>query len=100
MITIKAKYARTFFEKSIGLLGKIIIQPLFLQTRWGIHTFGMHEAIDIIILDKQTVVAWKERLQPNHIFLWNPKYKDVLELPKGSIQKLHIHQGVQIKVLA
>lgn len=99
MMIIKAKQASTFWQKSLGLLVTKKIKPLFFQTRWGIHTFGMTEPIDVVILDKQRVVAIKEDMKPNSIFLWNPKYKDVLELPKGSIEQWKIKQGSKIKIL-
>lgn len=101
MIIIKAKHAKTFWQKSKGLLGKQKIEPLFLQTRWGIHTFGMQEAIDVIILNKQQVVAMKANMSPNSIFVWNPKHHDVLELPPGSIKKLQVtlHQQIRIRAI-
>lgn len=98
MITIKAVHAKTFWQKTIGLIGKNTLQPLFLQTHWGIHTFGMRQSLDIIIFRKNTVVVFKENLKPNRIYLWNPKYQDVLELPPGSIQKLHIQKGTIISI--
>jgi hypothetical protein len=61
---------------------------MLLKTHFGIHTFGMKYPIDILILDQQNcVVARKENLKPNTIFLWNPRYETVLELPAGTIKK-------------
>jgi len=61
---------------------------LFIETRFGIHTFGMKVPLDVVILnDEDKVVKIKEDLMPGKIFVWNPKYKKILELPQGSITK-------------
>lgn len=76
------------WQKVVGLIGKNKTQPVYFQTRFGIHTFGIRKSIDIVILDKQNyVVKLKSNLQPNRIFVWNPKYEKVLELPGGTITK-------------
>ena|SRR5579883_1490365 len=76
------------FESMQGLLGKRTAEPIHFQTRWGIHTFFMHFPIDVIILDSTFhIVKMKKNLMPWHIFLWNPRYNHVLELPVGVIQK-------------
>ena len=98
MPTIQARYAKTWWQKTIGLIGLETIMPLFLQTRFGIHTLGMKQPIDVIILEKGEVVTIKENLQPNRIFFWNPWYTDVLELSTGTIQKLHIKIGTKISL--
>lgn len=96
MTTITAFFAQNLVEKARGLIGKKP-SPLFFQTRFGIHTFGMHYPIDVAILDdKQNVVAMKTSLQPNRIFLWNIKYKNVLELPAG---KYRLKCGNKIRLI-
>jgi len=61
---------------------------MLFRTRFGIHTIGMKYAIDVLILDKKNkVVAIKKNLEPNKIFLWNPAFNTVLELPAGTINK-------------
>lgn len=61
---------------------------MLLKTRFGIHTFGLKYPIDVLILNKQNyVVAMKEKLKTNRIFVWNIKYETVLELPYGVIKK-------------
>lgn len=88
MTILKVKQAKTPWEKAKGLLGNTKPYPMLLKTRWGIHTFGMRYPIDVVILDeKNNIVKLKQNLQPNRIFLWNPKYKIVLELPNGFISK-------------
>lgn len=88
---IKAKVARGFREKTVGLIGKRKPYPLLIQTRFGIHTFGLRFPIDVLVLDKQSrIVNLKESLNPNRIFVWHPKHNTVIELPKGTINKLHL----------
>ncbi|HXS14798.1 MAG TPA: DUF192 domain-containing protein [Candidatus Saccharimonadales bacterium] len=100
MKILKAKQARTFLEKSKGLLGEKESYPLFFQTRWGIHTFGMRFPIDVVILtDDYTVYKVKQNLKANHFFFWNPIYKNVLELPEGTIQKEKLELKERIKLI-
>lgn len=98
MQAIKVKEAKTAWEKSKGLLGTSKPYPLLLKTRWGIHTFGMKYPIDVVILDNSNrIVKLRPNLKPNRIFLWNPKYNTVLELPKDSIIKFHLNFGDHIE---
>lgn len=79
---------KKLWDQSLGLLKYKTPVAMLLRTRYGIHTFSMRYSIDILILDKRNrVVKKKENLQPNRIFLWNPKYEIVLELPVGCIKK-------------
>lgn len=97
---LKITKAKGIFKKTQGLIGKEKIGPLLLETRFGIHTFFLQSPIDIIILDeKNRVVKLKEKLNPNKIFFWNPKYYLVLELPGGTIEKQKIKLFDSIIVL-
>jgi uncharacterized protein len=94
MVILKVKILQTELEKSIGLIGKNPVYPVFFTTRWGIHTFGVLFPIDVLILDDDNrVVDLRERLIPNRIFFWNPKYERVVELPEGIIAKEKILIG-------
>jgi len=94
MVTIKVKRLKTLKERAVGLIGKKEITPVMFETRFGIHTFGLKFPIDVLILDNQKrVVAFRELLTPNRIFLWNPRYKTVIEAPIGTIKKLQIKKG-------
>lgn len=78
--------AITFMQKSVGLLDAKEPASLFLKTRFGIHTAGMHFAIDSAILDADFKVAvMRENIAPGKFFFWNPKYKNVIELPAGTL---------------
>jgi uncharacterized membrane protein (UPF0127 family) len=78
-------------DKIIGLIGKEKPEPLMIKTHFGIHTFGVKFPIDIIILNNENIVkSIKKNLKPNRIFLWNPAYEKVLELPQETIEKKRI----------
>ena len=98
MIEIKAKKAHGL-SKITGLIGKKSATPLLLTTRFGIHTFFLKFPIDVLVLDESnSVVGFKEGLKPNRVFLWNPKYSTVVELPQGSIKRLKVVLGSEIKL--
>lgn len=88
VITEKARKAQSIKEKAMGLLGLESPEPIYFQTRWGIHTIGMNFPIDCIVLDDDMVVRKTgKNIGPGRIFVWNPKYKNVVELPAGTIDK-------------
>ena len=91
---LKVKRLKTFWEKSVGLIGKKKITPIYFETRFGIHTFGMLSPIDVVILDKGgKVVKLAENLAPFRVFLWSPRYYRVLELPGGFAVREKIFVG-------
>lgn len=80
--------AKSLKDQTIGLLKYKNPTALLIKTNFGIHTFFMNYAIDVLVLDRaNTVVAIKEDLKPNTVFFWNPKYGTILELPSGTIAK-------------
>lgn len=90
-LTLKVKKAKSITDKIFGLIGKKSCESLFLQTRFGIHTYGLRFPIDVLVLDnKNKVICLKEEIQPGRFYFWNPKYKSVLELPAGTISRLRI----------
>lgn len=96
-IQLQVFVANTWKEKTLGLLRYKKPESLFLQTRFGIHTFGLSHPIDVLILDKHyVVIALKESLKPNRVFFWNPKYNAVVELPQGTITQKKIVHGTKI----
>ena len=100
MTTLFVKKAKNLSEKVMGLIGKDKPISFMLSTRFGIHTFGLKFPIDVLILDKKNkVVFLKENLMPWRIFLWNPMYDKVLELPLGTIgkKKIKINDEIFLK---
>ncbi len=102
MITLFAKRTKNLKEKIQGLIGKDKSYALIIQTRFGIHTVGLKFPIDVLILNKNNkVMKIKEYLKPNQIFLWNPMYEKVLELPTGTIEKkgIKIRDNINLKLI-
>ena len=100
MVTLFVKRAKNIGEKVIGLIGKEKPASLLIKTRFGIHTFGLKFPIDVLILDKSNkIISIKKNLKPKRIFLWNPIYDTVLELPVGTIdkKKIKINDIVNLK---
>lgn len=89
-LSIKGKFANSLLDKFLGLHRKSNPKILIFKTRFGIHTFFLKEAIDVIVLDSGSRVVKKATLKPNKLFFWNPKYSTVIELPKGFIKKSKI----------
>jgi uncharacterized membrane protein (UPF0127 family) len=83
-------------DKLLGVI-KYKDAGVFFNTRLGIHTFFVKTNLDLVILDKKKVVCLKKNLKPNRIFLWNPKFSKVLELPAGSIDNLNLKLGNILK---
>lgn len=97
-MVLTVKIVRSLWEKSVGLMGVRSIYPIFMITRWGVHTFGLMQTIDVVILDDDNRVVLTKKLSPNRIFFWNPKYSHVLELPQGWIEEKNITIGSPIEI--
>lgn len=94
LVAKRAIEATSLLEKSFGLLLHRKAVPMVFRTRFGIHTFFMRYPIDVVILNRSyQVMDLRENVKPWSIFLWNPRYDFVLELPEGTIlatkTKLH-----------
>lgn len=75
-------------SKSKGLINSKTPETVVFYTRFGIHTFGMRFPIDVIVTDKKfRVIAIKESLKANRIFLWKTQGSLVIELEKEVIRK-------------
>lgn len=99
MIKLSVKEATNLKDRIMGLIGKEKSFPLMIKTHFGIHTFGVKFPIDVLILNSENkVVSIKKNLKPNRIFLWNPLYEKVLELPSGTIEKKMIKINTPIDI--
>ena len=95
---LSINHAKSVSDKSFGMILKKNSEGLFFRTRFGIHTFFMKKPIDILILDSlDKVVRIKPNLKPNKIFVWDFKFDKIVELPEGSVNKLKIKVGDEIK---
>lgn len=98
LISSELKTADSFLDQLLGLLQKKHKAMLFL-TRFGIHTFGMKNKIDVLVLNNQNItVKIKSNLKPNRIFLWNPKFNILIELPEGALKKSKTKLGDRLKI--
>jgi uncharacterized protein len=100
MITIHALNYTNYKNKIVGLIGKKKAETIFLKTRFGIHTFGVKFPIDVLILDsKNQVVKIMENLKQGRIFVWNPIYNNVVEMPKDFLKNRKIKIGDKIRLI-
>ncbi|MBI2617298.1 DUF192 domain-containing protein [Candidatus Gottesmanbacteria bacterium] len=100
MKVIKAYKVETFFDKLTGYLSIKTGYPILFSTRYGIHTFGMKFAIDVLVLDNQKrIIKIKRSLPPWRLYFWNPRYSKILEAPEGFIQKSGFQLGDTIRVV-
>lgn len=87
IISTDCKGAKSLEDQVLGLLKKSNPRSLLFKTRFGIHTFGLRDEIDVLVLNQQRRVVKLATVKPNFYFFWNPKYNLVIELPKGAIKK-------------
>jgi uncharacterized membrane protein (UPF0127 family) len=90
---------RTLKEKADGLLHRTVPVAVFMETRWGIHTVGMHFAIDCAVCDGEGIVrAIARALPPGKFFFWNPRHKFVYELPSGTLVRTGTEPGDRLEM--
>ncbi len=100
IITKNSQYLHSLKEKTLGLLDSNVSRVLIFKTRFGIHTFGMKQPIDVLILDSNHIVQkLRIALKPNEMFFWNPLFDVVIELPAGIIKHTKTKVGDQIKIV-
>lgn len=96
--TKKVRKLMKFSQKLFGLSFKKNIEPIFFETRWGIHTLFVKKPIAVIICDERFIVREiKRSVKPWRILFWNPKYNKVFELPTGNNNYSNISVGESIK---
>lgn len=84
IITKNLKIAENFYQNLFGLLKEKEGTAMLFNTQFGIHTFFMKYPINVIILNKKNkVIQIKKSIKPNKLFLWNPKYTKIIELPNN-----------------
>ncbi len=96
---MKIRKLTGFSEKLVGLAFRKNITPVYFETRFGIHTFFVRQPIDVVIFDDNCIVRKIARnLRPGKVFIWNPNYKNVLELPVNYQKYSKIKIGDRIQV--
>jgi hypothetical protein len=87
----------------VGLLNRSALaqgEGLLLDRCYGIHTFGMRFAIDVLFLDKNLCVIRTVRALPPFRTCVVRKAVYVLELPAGTIDRSQTEPGHQIQIRA
>lgn len=94
--------ADSFMTRLVGLLQRKGLGPeeaLWLIPSKGIHTIGMKFPIDVVFLDKHSVVLEAiSGLAPYRITAVRFRGHSVLELPKGTVQKSRTEIGDQLDI--
>lgn len=98
-ITANCKEAASFSDKLLGLLKKSNTRCLMFRTHFGVHTFGLKEEIEVVVLNNDQKVVKLAVVKPNGLFFWNPKYSLILELPKGTLEKSRIEVADQLQLI-
>lgn len=93
------KICRGFWDRVLGLINPKNPRNLMFETRYGIHTFFLKEAIDVLVLSGNLrVVKTKQSLAPGRLFFWHPRHCRVLELPEGAILKFRVSVGDTLSI--
>ncbi|HVT01689.1 MAG TPA: DUF192 domain-containing protein [Patescibacteria group bacterium] len=87
------KKANSLIDKSVGMISRDNSEGIIFKTRFGIHTFFMRNPIDVIILDNKNIVKKIKTIYPWNVFFWNPKFYQVIELPKDTISNTKTEVG-------
>lgn len=91
IISKDLKICESFLDRTLGLLNPSNSRTLLFRTRFGIHTFFLREAIDVLVLDQDFKVRdFRISLKPNRVFFWNPAFLTIIELPDNTIKNLRI----------
>jgi uncharacterized membrane protein (UPF0127 family) len=99
IISKDLEIAKSLFQRFFGLLDKGNPSSLLFKTRFGIHTFGINYPIDVMVVGKSNKVTVLKSVNPYNIFIYNPKFNLVLELPHGSIKRSNTRLGDRIKIV-
>lgn len=94
LLSEKMNISHSIKDNFFGLTLSTTPKAMLFYTRFGIHTFGMKYPIDVLVVDKKyTVVAIKQTLQPNRVFLWNPRFTIVIEIPENTVRRTKTEIG-------
>ncbi|HVZ67033.1 MAG TPA: DUF192 domain-containing protein [Patescibacteria group bacterium] len=93
ILSQNVRKALSFKDNAFGMIDGKNGSGLIISTHFGIHTFFMKFPIDVIVLDKNKKVQKLKTVKPWQIFVWNPKFSVVIELPNGIIRKTKTEVG-------
>jgi uncharacterized membrane protein (UPF0127 family) len=101
VVSDRCHFANSVWKRMIGLLGRKELaqgEGLLIDRCYGIHTFGMRFAIDILFLDKDLRVLKPVPALPPQRTCIVRKAVYALELPVGAIQQSATQAGDQIQI--
>jgi uncharacterized protein len=95
--------ANTFWTRLRGLIGRRHLAPteaLWLRPCYGVHTFWMFFAIDVIFLDRELrIVKLVENLRPFRLTMPHGQARSVLEFPAHTIARTTLKVGDQLRLV-
>ncbi|KXG77358.1 DUF192 domain-containing protein [Thermotalea metallivorans] len=95
----RIEIADTFIKRLLGLMGRTKLDQeggIILTPCTGIHTLWMSFPIDCLYLDGDHRVIHMETIEPWRIGKIIKGCKTVIELPKGTIERLNIKLNQKI----
>ncbi|GAC1533644.1 MAG: hypothetical protein NVS2B17_01600 [Candidatus Velthaea sp.] len=103
VIATSVESAKSFFQRTIGLLGRSHVQPdegLWIEGCSAIHTIGMRAAIDVVFLDAEhRVLRTFQNVRPNVLALRAPKARHVVELGSGALATRDVQPGDRLELV-
>lgn len=98
-VVATALKTETFWERSVGLLGRRRLPPgegLLIERCNSVHTFFMRFAIDVVFLNRQNdVIKIEKKMKPFRLAM-APRARSVVELPAGEAERMGIHMGCRL----
>lgn len=101
ILSDRCHFANSVLKRMVGLLNRRQFgqgEGLLLDRCYGIHTFGMRFAIDVLFLDKDLHVMRAVKALPPWRTCAVKKAVYVLELPAGAIEASRTEPGDQIQI--
>lgn len=102
MIVYRLEYARTYWERMKGLLGKKEYPnaALFIEPCFQVHTWFMRFTMDVLFVNEQNeVIAKAERLTPWSISKKYDRAKAVIEAEAGTFSDEVVRIGDMLRVI-
>jgi len=103
VVADRCRFANTVLKRMVGLLNRRSLdngEGLLIDRCYGIHTFGMRFAIDVLFLDRELRVLRAVPALPPLRTCMTKHAVYVLELPAGAIAQTQTQSGDQIQIQA
>jgi uncharacterized membrane protein (UPF0127 family) len=93
-----AEVAESFFERSLGLIGKRTYDGAMLLPRTrSIHSFGVRFALDVAFLDRGMRVLSVVRLRPWRLTMPRLRATQTLEAKAGCFERWTLRVGDELE---